>query len=192
MDKKKIILLILVLIIAVIGTIFFVYSGFNKKTNDQNQSVVEISDDKKDDEKKIKKQNLKLEAEEIKDRIKNIDNDSFQTLELEESKEELDKMSEEEKDEFTRDVLGGNFSVAEGRVREISGSELKVDFYQNSYKWTSDIKINSETKIEIIKMTGETVPGKISEIKKGDRIIIHAIDGRITDDSFTAETVYYF
>jgi anti-sigma28 factor (negative regulator of flagellin synthesis) len=132
----------------------------------------------------------KTEKELELEKIKGINNETFQVSEAdcEEENEEDQKRVEE----FTQEVIEGTFKVSEGKVLEISSSKLKIEFQQGDYKWISEVTTNSNTNFETINSSGQTSPSSFSNIKVGDRIIAQSSDNRVVDSDFTAELIYTF
>lgn len=125
-------------------------------------------------------------AEEIKKNIRRgvINNQSFQTLEVEE--EDCD----EEAKNYSEELLTGTAKTAEGRVLAINSSSFKIEFTQGAYRWISEVLINSGTQISIVNSSTESQEISFSAIKIGDKLIVTSKDNKIVDTNFTAESLF--
>lgn len=125
-----------------------------------------------------------LDPEEIKKKMNEISNETFQVNE-----EDCDEDSTKE---YTQDIMAGESKSSEGIVLETNNSKLKVEFYQGSYKWISEVEISDVTDISSISSTGETRGISLTDIKVQDKVIIKSADNKIVDEKFKAEIVYVY
>jgi heme/copper-type cytochrome/quinol oxidase subunit 2 len=185
-NKKSLIILTLILAIVLTLLITYAYKTTNQPiTSSPNLSTKPVEQTKGTE---LEKQE-KLELEEIKRKMDNINNETFQTDE----EEDCDEESIEATEDYTQEVIEGKSKSSEGLVLEKNNSKLKVEFYQGSYKWISEVEIDNNTNLSFISSaTGETEKASLSDIEVQDRVIVKSADNKIIDEKFKAEGIYVY
>lgn len=192
MNKKPLILLAIVLLLIVASLIVYAYTKTSQSPTPPPETPIAtppISVEKPTDEER------KLEIEEMKRKINDIDNKSFQIKEASENEEECDEETTEAQESYAEEVVTGKARSSEGIVLEKNNYNLKIEFYQGSYQWISEVQTDNTTDISFISLKpgGETTKASLSEIEIGDRVIVKVIKGdKVIDESFKAEMIYIY
>ncbi len=182
-NKKILIFLGLVLTIVIVFLMVYVYKINQEiipETKNPTTSKTEV-------EKEAKQDNEDKDLLKIKKDMQNIQvgNETF------EKQEEADIFSAEDKqrvEEYSKEVVGGNLRIAQGKIMEIQDSHLKIDFTQDYFNWQSTVIINSDTKISYLNNLQSL---SLGDLKVGDSLIVRSFSSEsVTNSEFIASKIF--
>ncbi len=180
MKKQPLIILGIILTIVILALALYAYQAAQIPSLTPQIPTTPIS-------KKTIEPKSDINLDKIKKSIQGIKNESFEVVEKgeEECEDETGKFSE-----YGKDLIEGIATAAEGKVLEIRGNSLIVEFNQASYKWKSEVAVTSATTISTVNSSTQSKPASFSSIVIGDRIVLDSGDKKMTDSKFTTRNIY--
>jgi hypothetical protein len=186
MKKQPLIILGVILVLVILALTFYAYQKTQITTPIPQTPLTQSVKEQEDSSKSLEDKKMKEELEKLKQGFANDTLEEVEGIEENCTEEEL-----VERKEYDEEIKKGLVKLAGGQVLEKGNSYLKVDFSQSSLKWTSTVKIDQNTSIEVANFESQSLTqASISDIQVGDDLTVRTTgENNILNSEFVASKI---